>query len=44
MIFAFYVYEVSKWPIEYYSLKVTFYLASQNQMIIKATKKYVMVL
>ena len=32
--FAFYVYVVSIWPIEYYRLKVAFYLASQNQMII----------
>ena len=37
--FAFYVYVVSKWPIEYYRLKVAFYLASQNQMIINGYKK-----
>ena len=43
--FAFYVYVVSIWPIEYYRLKVAFYLASQNQMIINGyKKKYVMVL
>ena len=45
MFFAFYVYVVSKWPIEHYRLKVAFYLASQNQMIINGyTKKIVMVL
>ena len=32
--FAYYVYVVSKRPIEHYRLKVAFYLASQNQMII----------
>ena len=38
--FAFYVYVVSKWPIEHYRLKVAFYLASQNQMMInRATKE-----
>ena len=37
--FAFYVYVVSKWPIEYYRLTVAFYLASQNQMIINGYKK-----
>ena len=36
---VFYVYVVSKWPIEYYRLKVAFYLASQNQMIINGYKK-----
>ena len=40
--FTFYVYVVSKWPIEYYRLKVAFYLASHKQMIIPNdnTKKY----
>ena len=37
--FAFYVYVVSKWPIEYYRLKVAFYLASQYQMIINGYTK-----
>ena len=37
--FVFYVYEVSKWPIEYYRFKVAFYLASQNQMVINGYKK-----
>ena len=37
--FAYYVYVVSKWPIEHYRLKVAFYLASQNQMIINGYKK-----
>ena len=36
---AFYVYVVPKWPIEYCRLKVAFYLASQNQMIINGYKK-----
>ena len=30
---------MSKWPIEYYRLKVAFYLASQNQMTINGYKK-----
>ena len=43
--FAFYVYVVSKWPIEHYRLKVAFYRASQTQMIINGCKKkHVMVL
>ena len=42
--FAFYVYIMSKWPIEHFRLKVAFYLASQNQMIINGYKKHVMVL
>ena len=37
--FTFYVYVVSKCPVEYYRLKVAFYLASQNQMIINGYKK-----
>ena len=32
-------YVVSKWPIEHYRLKVAFYLASQNQIIINGYKK-----
>ena len=35
---AFYVYVVSKRPIEYYRLKVPFYLSSPNQIIINGYK------
>ena len=40
MVFSpFMFYVLSKWPIEHYRLKVAFYLANQNQIIINGYKK-----